>query len=245
MARTEEGQRDLMEQGRSDPSATLESFVSKLHADGVEAGRKEAERLIQDARDQADSIIGAAEEEARRIVESAEAKAKRESERVNAELRLAGRDAVLQLRSALNVALSALLRRAAAKALNNPEVVGDLLREVVAAYAKADAAGKPGVEIRVSRELANELADWGMNELSQALVNGGAVDLKATLSEAGFEYRIAGATVEVTPDAALEKLKELVSPRLRDLLNDTTKDATPGHGDARAGGRSGTPAGDH
>ncbi|MEJ2677844.1 MAG: hypothetical protein P8174_02075 [Gemmatimonadota bacterium] len=98
MARTEEGRRDPQEEARTGPSATLESFVSRLHADGVEAGRKEAERLLQDARDQAEGIIGAAEEEARRIVESAEAKAKRETERVNAELRLAARDAVLQLR---------------------------------------------------------------------------------------------------------------------------------------------------
>jgi uncharacterized protein YidB (DUF937 family) len=163
---------------------------------------------------------------------------------VNAELRLAGRDALLQLRSSLDAALAAVLRRAAAKALDNPAVVADLLREVVAAYAEADAAGRSGIEISVSRELSDELADWGMNELSQSLKNGGAVDLQATLADAGFEYRISGSTVEVTPDAALEKLRELVSPRLRELLSDTTKDAVAGRGGARSGGPSGTSAGE-
>lgn len=242
MARTDEGRRDAVEPARSGPSATLESFVSKLHADGVEAGRKEAERLIQDARDQADSIVGAAEEEARRIIESAEAQAKREKERVSAELRLAGRDAVLQLRAALDAALAAVLRRAVAKELNNSAVIADLLREMVSAYVAADAVGQSGMEVRVSRELADELADWGMNELGKSLKNKGAVDLKATLEEAGFEYRLAGATVEVTPDAALEKLRELVSPRLRELLNDTTKDSVAGRGGAHAAGRTGAPA---
>ncbi|MEJ2184733.1 MAG: hypothetical protein P8Z36_02240 [Gemmatimonadota bacterium] len=242
MARTEESERDPAAGARSKASpTTLESFVSKLHADGVEAGRKEAERLIEEAKEQAETIIGAAEAEARRIVESAEADAKRETERVDAELRLAGRDALLQLRSTLDAALAVILRGAAAKELNNPAVVGDLLREAVAAYAGADAAGRSGMEIRVSRDLSDELADWGMKELGHALKDGGAVDLHATLADAGFEYRIGGSTVEVTPDAALEKLKELVSPRLRDLLNDTTKDVTAGHG--TRGDRSPTPSG--
>lgn len=245
MTRTGEGRHDPEQEGRSVPSASLESFVSKLHADGVEAGRKEAERLIQDARDQAESIIGAAEEEARRIVESAESKAKRETERVNAELRLAGRDAVLQLRSALDAVLATVLRRAAAKELNNPALIADLLREVLSAYTAADAAGRSGIEVRVSRDLSDELADWGMKQLGQSLKNGGPVNLTATLADAGFEYRIAGSTVEVTPDAALEKLRELVSPRLRELLSDATKEAVAGHGDPHPSGPPGAPAGNH
>ncbi|MEJ2677845.1 MAG: hypothetical protein P8174_02080 [Gemmatimonadota bacterium] len=140
--------------------------------------------------------------------------------------------------------LAMVMRRAAAKELNNPELIADLLREMVSAYAESDAAGRAGIEVNVSRELSDELADWGMNQLGQSMKNGGAVDLEATLAQAGFEYRIGGSTVEVTPDAALEKMRELVSPRLRELLDGATKDAGAGHGGARAGGRSGPPAGE-
>ena len=37
---------------------TIESFVAKLQADGVEAGKAEAEKLLADAQAHADRIIG-------------------------------------------------------------------------------------------------------------------------------------------------------------------------------------------
>ena len=47
---------------------------------------------------------------------------------------------------------------------------------------------------------------------------GGSSELAGTLKEAGFEYTVGGATVEVTLSSVVESLSEMVSPALRDIL---------------------------
>jgi hypothetical protein len=44
--------------------------------------------------------------------------------------------------------------------------------------------------------------------------------LKSTFSKAGFEYKIHGATVEVSPDSVSELLSEMVNPDLQKIIAD-------------------------
>ena len=51
---------------------------------------------------------------------------------------------------------------------------------------------------------------------------GMSIILKGHLARAGFEYKVDGGTVEVTPESVVETLKELISPSLRELLDSST-----------------------
>ena len=45
-----------------------------------------------------------------------------------------------------------------------------------------------------------------------------SIDLKGTLSGAGFEYAVSGATVEMTLESVVEVLSRLVAPDLRGIV---------------------------
>lgn len=201
---------------------TIESFVAKLQADGLEAGRKEADQIKQQARAEADRLVKEAKDEADRIV----ADARRESdgllERGRTELQLACRDTILRLREALSRAVSAVLSAGTEKALQDVDLVGKILHEVILTYAKADIDGDRRIQINVQPEMREKLVDWALREIKKERMEGldTSIDLQGTLSTSGFEYSVTGATVEVTRDAVVQLLRELVGPRLREILDE-------------------------
>ncbi|HET6441736.1 MAG TPA: hypothetical protein VFH53_05100, partial [Phycisphaerae bacterium] len=92
-------------------------------------------------------------------------------------------------------------------------------------YAKADREGRHVTQIAVQPETRKQLADWILHEVAHK--DGvGAVDLKGTLREAGFEYKTDGATVEVTTASVAAALQDLVGPTLRKMLEVATKNST-------------------
>jgi V/A-type H+/Na+-transporting ATPase subunit E len=201
----------------------LEEFVARLHADGVEAGRAEAERLVLAAHARADAILKAAEARAQHRLAEVEAQVEALVAQGESELSLAARDAVLHLRATLMSSLETLLRQATGTALADPAVLTDLLKSVVLAYARADARGARHIEIAVPEGLRQPLEEALLQELAASAAGETLrVDVKGELAEAGFEYRIdEGGTVEVTTEAVLEVLKGLVRPTMYRLLNGT------------------------
>lgn len=204
--------------GKEGANLTLETFVAQLHSEGVEAGRREAQRLAAAAREEAEEIVRRAKAEADTLLAEAKEAASRERERAEAELALAARDAVVALRSELDAVLETLLSRAVDARLRDPEFLGSLLREMAAAYARADADGRVR-DVRVPRDLAEQLEAWWLNEVADGLRGESDLRIEAALREAGFEYRVGGGTVEVSVESTVEKLMELVRPRLRAILS--------------------------
>ena len=200
----------------------IESFVGRLVRDGVDAGRQEADRLVAAARDEAERIVAAAGEEARRLRDDAQREAAATLARGRSELEMAARDVTLKLRAAIAEAIHAVLARGVAEKLEQDEFLGQLLREVVLAYAKADAAGKSRIEINVATDKREKLVAWALGEIGAARAGGEskapAVEMRSTLDRAGFEYRSDGAVVDVTVDSVVEHLAGLIGPSLRELL---------------------------
>lgn len=206
------------------PETTLESFVAKLQEEGVEAGRREAEQLTREAEAQARQILREARAEAERLREEAQSGAKAEQERAHAELRLAFRDAALELQASLGRVLEAILTGAVEERLQDAEFLDALVREVVTAYARSDATGDD-LELRLAQESVDRLEAWSGEELAARLRSEG-VDLDAdnVLGNAGFELRVGDGTVEVTAASVTEKLLELVTPRLRAVVAEAMKE---------------------
>jgi len=202
-----------------DHSSTLEAFIEKLHSEGIEAGLHEAEELRAAATAEGAEVVEQARETGRKIIAQAEAEGRAILAEARSELALAVRDAQLELRARLEQALTSLLEEGVRHELDNPTLVKRLLTEVVGAYARADEHGDgQTLAFEVRAELVEELVATMPGLLGRALADATDLDVKGGLASAGFEYRIRGAVVEVTPESVAEKLAELVSPHLRALL---------------------------
>mgnify|MGYP003929390095 CR=1 FL=1 len=205
---------------------TLESFVERLKADGVEAGRQAAEIIRRQAEQQAAQRLQEAEAEAQRIIASAQAEREKILTRTQTELRLAARDTLNRLRETLEKARQQVLFRAMETHLEDHAFLRDLIREVVCQYAKADAEGKDLITINLSDSMRRRLSDWAIG----AFHNPGCpqeltVELHGALTGAGFEYRISEGTVELTPESVAELLMEMLSPEVQKLLQEVVNES--------------------
>lgn len=199
---------------------TIESFVARLKAEGVEAGQQAAEKLREQATQEAEETLRQARAEAEKIVADAEADAQGLRARGETELQLAARDAALRLREALSRALTAVLAVGTKKKLKDTDFLGKVLHQLVTSYAKSDLAQEKGIRVNVPEDMRKKLVEWALHELSSEPSKHARVplDLTGTLAQAGFEYTISGATVEVTQESVVEVLAELIGPSLREML---------------------------
>jgi vacuolar-type H+-ATPase subunit E/Vma4 len=199
---------------------TIESFVEKLQQDGVKAGQEAADKIRTEAERERDRIIEEAQQKADRIVKDAEAESQKMQERSETELKLAARDTLVRLQGTLSRAIKSVLMDKVESNLDDSGFLSGLIRDVVLEYAKADAVGEGSVSVNVSDEKRHQLADWAIKELREALrESGSGVDLHGTLKREGFEYHVSGGTVEVTTDAVVDMLSELVNPELRNIVS--------------------------
>lgn len=201
---------------------TIEAFVSRLQAEGVEAGQRAAEKIRAEAGQRAQELIEQATRRAEQIVDEARTEADRIRARTQTELRFAARDTLARLQHALRASLQAVLLPAVRETLADSEFLAGLIRDVVLCYAKRDAAGLGPITIHVSEQVPEEqrrrLVDWLLQAFSQRAQTTTAIDLRGTLADAGFEYTIREGTVEVTTDSVADTLAEIVAPDVRTLV---------------------------
>ncbi len=199
---------------------SIESFVKKLQSEGVEAGKDAAEKIKKDARREVEKILDDARADAEKIVAKAESDAKRQLSRAQNELELAVRDAILKLGESLGRVLSVMLARRAKQKLSEPDYIGEIMREVIIAYARADGGQAPWIEVNIPKKMRDKLNDSALEDLCQNLQGErDKLALKSTFSKAGFEYKIQGATVEVSPDSVSELLSEMVNPDIQEIID--------------------------
>jgi len=229
---------------------TIESFVAKLKAEGVEAGQVSAQKIREDAEAEAKQIVKQARSEAERIVAEANRQAEDRLAKSQTEIKLAVRDAGLRLRETLGEALNVVLAGPVEQQLSRADFLAPLLHDIVVQYAQADRDHAIDIDINVPEDLRKELADWAIGELREAsehrhvpvslkgelaeaadedlrsrLQGRHTIDLHGTLRKAGIEYSVgSGGTVEVTVESVTEILRQLIGPRLREMLDEAMKE---------------------
>jgi vacuolar-type H+-ATPase subunit H len=199
---------------------TIESFVARLQADGVEAGKQQAQSIVVQAQSKAKETLDQANKQAEKIVADAKARAEELLARGRTDLELASRDAALRLQQAVSRGLNALLGQAVKKHLDDPGFMGKLLHEIVMLYVKSDFECKETLRLNVPAEMREKLVQWALSEIGKEKVDEvrPSIDLMGTLADAGFEYTCHGSTVEVTRDSIVSALSDLVGPDLRETL---------------------------
>ena len=198
---------------------SIESFVKTLESEGVDAGKKAADKIEADASKQADKIVAEGKAAADRIIEEAEAEAQKIKARMDSSLELAARDAIYMLREKLSQQLNVLLKWNVEKALNDEETLAAVLRQVIPAYVKADTEKKLTAEINVSKDLKSRLLESALRELTHSIKDKNVqVDVRYNLAKSGFEFKIEGSTVEVSTEAVTSLLAEMIDPDLQQFL---------------------------
>jgi V/A-type H+-transporting ATPase subunit E len=204
----------------------IESFVKTLESEGVDAGRKAAQKIEADARNQAEKIIADGKAKAEQIISQANTEAEKIKTRMNSSLELAARDAIFMLREKLSDQIRNLLQLNVEKTLGNEETLVSVLREVIPAYAKADAdaAEKQTAQISLPETLKSRLLESTIRELQHSLKEKN-VDINSNynLAKAGFEYKIEGSTVEVSTESVTALLAEMIDPDLRKFLEEAAE----------------------
>ena len=198
----------------------IEAFVETLKSEGVDAGKKAAEKIEAEAQAQADQIVTQARAQADAIIADANAESKKVQSRMDSSLELATRDALLALKEKLSQLLNALLAREVGNALGAEDTLASVLREVIPAYARTDTKAPASAEISVPENLKGKLLESTLKELVKTLKNQGIqAEVKSSLAQAGFEYKIEGSTVEVSTDSVTALLAEMIDPELRHILD--------------------------
>lgn len=197
----------------------IESFVKTLESEGVDAGKKAARRIEAEATEKAENIAAQARETADQIIAEAQAKAEKVKARMDSSLELATRDGIYLLREKLGQQLEAMLKLNVEKALNNEETLVHVLREVIPAYAKADAEKGLAASINISKDMTSRLLETALRELAYSLKNQNTqIDVGYNLAKAGFEYKVEGSTVEVSTESVTSLLAEMIDPELQQFL---------------------------
>lgn len=190
------------------------TFTKQLREDGIEAARREAEKILADAKAKAEHEKEQARAAARRMVQEGEAEIARHRQKVEAELRLAARDLVLDVKKRLENLTRGLLQPVIAEKLSAADVVESSLRELL----KTQKTGREW-EAALGPVVGAKLTQAALSDLFKTV--DGRVKLGETLKTAGFTLRdtASGEVVELTETSVADAFGRLVAPQLRALLD--------------------------
>jgi V/A-type H+-transporting ATPase subunit E len=203
------------------PSVGVQSLIERLRAEGLEAGRQEAQQLLEAARAEAAAILSTARQEAERVAaETAEA-VRRERASAAASFELARRDALLRLREDIERQLVRRLHELAGAVTADPAAMSQLALQVLrrtigVAQVQAGAASGVGVSAR-NDDTAPDLligallCEPGMQEIHVERRTGAHRGLRLQIGAGAGELQLDEETL-----GAL--LAERVLPRFRRML---------------------------
>lgn len=220
-----------------DTASGVRELISRLKAEGIEAGREQAEALLAEAHAEAGRIRAEAKEEAARLSQEAEARIARDTEAALASLKLAARDTVLEVRSRLTAALERHGRELAKAELADRDLLRALVLELAKAAGAEVAKTAGSVEVRVPQREMVELAQAIVGEtvseqhqgtLSKVALAASAGALRHGVSlvgdpEVGSGARVRLGASELEIDLGGEAIAALLSryilPRYRAILD--------------------------
>lgn len=212
----------------------LESLIARLRDEGVTAGHAEAQRLVADAQGRAHRILEKAEAESKSMVEGA----RRESEalrRAGEEaLRVAARDAVLDLKDQLERRFAADVGKTVSDALRDEALLQRMILEVVGrARTEGGVDRASQVEVVLPREAVGlddlrrqpeELREGSLARFVAAsageMLREGVTFLRANDEAGGIRLKLTDRSVslDLSDQAVAQAILMHLQPRFRALL---------------------------
>ena len=143
----------------------IQQLTEKIFNEGVEKGKNEATRIMEEAQKKAEAIVKEAQEKAETIVAQAQKEAEELKNNTRSELKLYGAQAVGALKSeTANIVTDTIVKSAVKDAL-----AGDALKNILVKIAERWSADEPLV---ISTSEAQELKTYFAAQAKQLLDNG-------------------------------------------------------------------------
>lgn len=221
-----------MAQEAAKTSSGVKELIARLRDDGVQAGKKEAERVVSEARQEASRILERARSEAEELRNRTEHDIAKDREAALQALKLAQRDTVLELREGVTRHFKQHMKRLVSKASQDEELVKSLIL-VLAGRTASEFVRDRDAEILVSAALfddsdADADATASAHDRARQLVLGITGDMLREGVElvpsdelaGGARVRAKGedAEVDLSDEAVSELLMKHLLPRFRAIL---------------------------
>ncbi|MCI4624822.1 MAG: hypothetical protein L3V56_02570 [Candidatus Magnetoovum sp. WYHC-5] len=188
-----------------------------LKASAIEPAQKEAKSIIDKANAQKSIIIEEARREAQKILESAQDKIKETHFAMESALRIAAKQAINSLKIEIE---ETLLNKTIAKplvtALNDQQLLRDLLSEIAKSYIKNNFTGN--IDILLSQQTKDKLKDFVQYEMAKGLKN--TLNISHEIVPSGCKVFMKDNKVEIdiTYEAVSELLFAYLKPEIRHYL---------------------------
>ena len=204
-------------------SAGVQELIDRLHDQGVAKGRDEAGELIGSARRKALEILDDAKRQAAAILAEARAESERTRKGGEEAIRLAGRDAILELMEALGEDFSRKLRHLVEHQLEDTSFLREMILEITRKAVSPD--GENQIHLVFLGDTDTESYDGGsLDEFARGLaadaVRDGLTFSTSDSETPGIRVQFIGDDLEVdiTAETLTGLLIDHLSPKFREIL---------------------------
>lgn len=196
----------------------LQGLLEKIRTEGLEKAEAEKQKILDDAKQEARKIIDNAAHEAELTRRKAEEDAMSLEKRAQTAVKQASRDIILKLKGELQKRLENIVHDVSAESLT-PEFMGELIKEMAAAFSKNDSVSDSGLEFIVATKDCEKLTGLLRGSLAKSFVETPEVFSGSDIS-GGLKIGFKGSDVffDFTDDAITDLVCAYVSPKLAELL---------------------------
>lgn len=191
----------------------IQELTSKLYSEGVEKGKEEADKILEQANARKKQILDEAQAEAKKILDSAKKDSDELRNHTESELKLYANQSVEALKTEIiNLITADFASSKVKEATDDSSFMQNLIVELVKNWAKEE---NLTIGVENDAELESYIASNAKNLLDKGLkietVNG--IDTGFTVTPEDGSYR-----VKFGEDEFIEYFKEFLRPQIQELL---------------------------
>jgi V/A-type H+-transporting ATPase subunit E len=208
-------------------SSGVHELISRIRDEGVQAGKQEAEKVLQEARGEAARILADAQAESQALREKTQADVDAYRAAALESLKLSARDTVLQLKSKVASAFEVFVRRLVTSATRDEELIKAIVL-VLAGRAADEFIKDKEIQILVNDAILTGKSDPKLRErgkqailtLSSDMLREGIELVPSREEKGGARVRLVKDKLEIdlSEKAIAQMLYQQILPRFRAIL---------------------------
>lgn len=204
-------------------SSGVQKLIDRLHDQGVSKGRDEADELIASARRKSLEILDDAKRQSEAMLAEARSEAQRTKKGGEEAIRLAGRDAILELMEALGEDFSRKLHHLVQHELEDTSFLKQMILEITGKAVSAEGGKQIHLVFLGDTETENydgESLDAFARGLAADAVRDGLTYSVSDSETPGIRVQFVGDDLEVdmTAETLTKLLVDHLSPKFREIL---------------------------
>jgi len=192
----------------------LQGLLDKIQAEGITKAEAEKSKIIKDAKAEAAKIIENAKKQADELMKKAEEDAEVSRTKGAAAIRQAARDILIALRADIENRLKTLTADCIGDAMT-PELMGQIILEMVKAYREKNPSGDATVEILLQKKDADKLESLMKGGILKSLNANPVITIGGDFAS-GLQIGFKGTDVflDFSDDALSDVICAYVGPKL-------------------------------